>query len=539
MGEPYDYQLTLRMLLEQGIAVAPKQIMKYGDKVSYTYEEHYARVKKLSNLLKALDVKPGDSIGILEWDTHRFLETLWAVPLYGAMLHTVNVRMSPEQMLYCINHAEDKILIVYEEFLPCLERVKDKLITVKTFIVTNDKGKMPCTTLTNALDYETLLQQESSEYEFPEISENTRATMCYTSGTTGKPKGVVFTHRQLVLHALASVITNGVYPESLKLNGGDVYMPLTPFFHVQAWTVPYFAFMLGMKFVFPGKYEPKLILKYLSQEKVTLSHCVITIFHMIVFHPDAEKFNLRGWKVLLGGGKLNRCLAERAEELGIKCISAYGMTETCPGMALANLKQDLYEIPEEEKMNYRLKSGIPWCFSRMKIVDENFEEVPHDGNSVGQVLVRTPWATQEYFKEPYKTSELWNHGWLNTGDLGTIDKMGYLCITDRLKDAIKSGGEWISTLTLEDVISCHKDVYECAVIGVPDSKWGERPAAYIFLKDNAIVSSEDIHKHLEKFAEEGTISRWWIPDIYIFVKRIPHNFVGKIDKRQLKNLYCV
>ncbi len=538
----YQYQLTLRAFLDYGLMYAPNQVIKYRDELQFTYLEHYDRVKQLSNSLAYLGVKPGEAVGMLEWDTHRYLEAHWAIPLYGSLFHTVNVRMAPDQVAFCINHAEDVVLFVNEDFLPLIESIQDQLKTVRAYVLMSDKKDYkPSTTLPNVYLYEDLLALQSTDYEFPEISENTRATLCYTSGTTGNPKGVVFTHRDLFMHAVSVCMTWGLYPGGMEFRANQVYMPLTPMFHVQAWGVPYFSFMLGCKYILPGRYEPDNILKWLHEEKVNFSHCVTTILHMLVFHPDAEKYDLSNWHVGLGGAKLNRQLAERAWELGILTQSCYGMTETCPAMTLGQLREEHLDLPMEDKISYYIKSGIPWIFSRVKVVDDDFNDLPHDGRSVGNVVVRTPWCTHEYFHEPEKTRELWKNDWLNTGDVGYIDSEGYLMITDRNKDAIKSGGEWISTLTLEDAISQFKPILECAVIGIPDDRWDERPCACIALKPGETATAEDVQAHLERFAAEGKIEKWWIPDLpngYFFVDAIPHNYVGKIEKNVLRQMYA-
>jgi|LFRM01.1.fsa_nt_gb fatty-acyl-CoA synthase len=537
----YRYPLTLKMFLDYGMIYAPNQIIKYRDQFQYTYVEHYNRVRRLCNALKSLGVKPGQAVGMLEWDTHRYLEAHWAIPLYGCLFHTVNIRMTPQQLIYCINHGEDVVLFVNEDFLPLVESIHHELKTVKTYVLMTDQQGEISTTLPNVIEYEALLRQQSEDFDFPEISESSKATLCYTSGTTGNPKGVIFTHRDLVLHALSVCLTWGLYPWGLEVQANQVYMPLTPMFHVQAWGVPYFAFMLGCKFILPGKYEPDKILRWLNDEKVNFSHCVTTILHMLVFHPDAEKYDLSGWRVCLGGAKLTRQLAERAWQLGIRGQSAYGMTETCPAITTGQLKPEHFDLPMEEKIGYYIKSGIPFVFSHTKVVDDDFNELPHDGKSVGHVVVRSPWCTHEYFKEPEKTKELWKNGWLNTGDLGYMDEEGYLMITDRSKDAIKSGGEWISTLTLEDAISQHPAVLEAAVIGIPDPRWDERPCVFIALKPGHTAQDEDIRDHLLRFANEGKIEKWWIPDIpqgYIFVDSIPHNYIGKVDKNVLRAMYA-
>jgi fatty-acyl-CoA synthase len=534
----FQYQLTLRMFLDSGMNYAPNQIIKYRDELQFTYTEHYSRTKKLCNGLKTLGLKPKEAVAMLDWDTHRYLEAHWAIPLSGCLFHTVNVRMSPEQIEYCINNAEDKVIFVNEEFLPLIESMKDRIKTVKAFVYMTDKKDktIPETTLSPIYEYEALLEAESDDFEFPDISENTKAALCYTSGTTGSPKGVVFTHRELVMHAIAVCLQWGIFPP-LNFHAGQVYMPLTPLFHVQGWGVPYFAFMMGCKYILPGKYEPDKLLKWIDEEKVDVSHCVTTILHMLVFHPDVEKYDLSNWRVGLGGAKQTRQLGERAWELGIKTISCYGMTETCPAMSLGQPKVDMNGSDFGNQIDHTIRSGIPWVFSRMQVVDANQEPVPKDGKTTGAIQVRTPWCTHEYLNDEENTSQLWENNWLNTGDVGFIDDEGYLMVTDRVKDAIKSGGEWISTLIIEDAISMHPAILECATIGIPDTKWDERPCACMVLKPGHTVTAEEIKKHLLKYSDTGKIEKWWIPDIpngYRFLDEIPHNFVGKINKVALR-----
>jgi fatty-acyl-CoA synthase len=482
-------------------------------------------------------------VGMLEWDTYRYLEAHWAIPLSGCMFHTVNVRMSPEQIVYCINNANDKVLFVGEEFIPLVESLADTIPGVKKFVIMSDRmdGSKPSTSLPNVVHYEELLAGESSEYTFPDISENSRAALCYTSGTTGNPKGVVFSHRELVMHAIAVCIQWGVFPP-LNFQAGQTYMPLTPLFHVQGWGVPYFAFMMGCRYILPGKYEPDKLLRWIHEEKVDVSHCVTTILHMLVFHPDAEKYDLSNWRVGLGGAKETRQLAERAWKLGIKTISCYGMTETCPAMALGQPRVDRNEKPFGDNIDYIIRSGIPWVFACRRVVDDNLNEVPCDGKTVGAIQVRTPWCTHEYLGDGENTKKLWANGWLNTGDVGLVDKEGYLMVTDRVKDAIKSGGEWISTLIIEDAVSIHPAVLECAVIGIPDDRWDERPCACIALKQGKSATAGEIREHLLAYAAQGKIEKWWVPDLekgYRFLDAIPHNFIGKIDKVALRSLVGV
>ena len=414
----YEYQLTLKMFLEHGVQFSPKQKIVYGEIMEYSYLDQYKRVKKLSNVLKTLGVKKQETIGMLEWDTHRFMEAHWAVPISGFLFHTVNVRMPPAQIAYCIDHAEDKIVFFNEEFLPIIENISGLLTKVEKYIIMTDREdfKMPETTMKNLYEYEELLEGASDEFDFPEISENTPATLCYTSGTTGNPKGVIFTHRELVMHSIATGFQTGLYKDQMDSKSDSVYMPLTPMFHVQAWTSPYLFYMLGCKYVLPGKFEPLKILRLIHKEKVNIACCVSTILHMLIFRKDIENFNLKGLNVCVGGAKLTQQIAMKCLKLGIHAISYYGMTETGPGIASGQVRPEFYDLSEEDKYSYYVRAGLPWPWCKIKIVNEDFMEVSQ--GCIGEIVVRSPWASHEYYKEPEMTATLWKNGWLHTEDLG-------------------------------------------------------------------------------------------------------------------------
>ncbi|MDK2796434.1 MAG: hypothetical protein PWQ58_1633, partial [Archaeoglobaceae archaeon] len=342
----YDYQLLMKHVLETGANYAPKQEIVYRDIHRYTYKDLYNRVHRLASALEELGVKKGTRVAVLEWDSHRYLECYFAIPGMGAVLHTVNVRLSPEDLLYTMQHAEDEIVLVYKDFIPLMEKLADKLETVKHYVVMTD-DKLPETKLTD-LEYEELIKKAGRDYEFPDFSENTMATLSYTTGTTGRPKGVWFTHRKLVLHALAGCIAMCGIRSPLRLTGDkEVYMPLTPLFHVHGWGIPLMMWLLGYKHVYPGRYEPQMIVKLVLTEGVTYSHCVPTILQMIVDNMP-EGFKLPGWKVLIGGAKLPEGLAKKAREKGIYTMAAYGLSETCPALTGAFIKPHLLDMSEEE-----------------------------------------------------------------------------------------------------------------------------------------------------------------------------------------------
>lgn len=530
MTQAYEYQLLIKHILESGVNYAPKQEIVYRDKVRYTYSDFYRRVHKLANVLEELGVEKGTRVAVLDWDSHRYLECYFAIPMMGAVLHTVNIRLSPEDILYTMKHAEDEVVLVYKDFIPLMEKLKDKLPEVKNYVVMTD-DEFPENSLTD-YEYEELMNKASDSYEFPDFDENTMATLSYTTGTTGRPKGVWFTHRKLVLHTLSGSIALTGYRSPLRLeNEKEVYMPLTPMFHVHAWGVPYMMFLLGHKHVYPGRYEPEMIVKLVLSERVTITHCVPTILQMIVDNvPEGFKFN--NWKVLIGGAKLPEGLAKKAREKGIMTMSAYGMSETCPALTGAFIKPHLLDLPEEEKIRLSVKTGIPFPLVYVRVVDDEMNDVPKDGKTMGEVVVRAPWLTESYLKDEEKTKELWRGGWLHTGDIAVMDEEGYILIVDRLKDVVKSGGEWISTLTLENLLSLHPKVKESAVIGVPDEKWGERPLAVVVAEGE--VSEEELKQHLMKYVERGIITKWAIPDRIVFVEELPKTSVGKIDKNVLR-----
>lgn len=524
-------QMVIGTILETGVRTSPNQEIVYADKCRMTYLELQQRVGRLASALAAAGVKAGDTVAVMDWDTHRYLECFYAIPMMGAVLHTVNVRLSPEQVLYTINHAKDDVILVNREFLPLIDAVKDRIETVKTFILLDDEGgEVPAGF---AGEYEALLARADSNYAFPELDENTCATTFYTTGTTGLPKGVYFSHRQLVLHTFAlRAVTSG--DGQGRFNQSDVYMPITPMFHVHAWGVPYLATLLGVKQVYPGRYVPETLLKLLVTEKVTFSHCVPTIIQMLLGSEVVRQLDLSKWKVIIGGSALPKSLAKGAMELGIDIFTGYGMSETGPVLTLANLMPHMEEWDMDAQVDVRCRAGRPIPMVDLRIVDGNMNSLPHDGKTQGEIVVRAPWLTQGYLDDPANSEELWQGGWLHTGDIGVIDADGYLKITDRIKDVIKTGGEWISSLDLEGLILQHPGVAECAVIGMPDAKWGERPLALVVKKPDADVTSEAIQNLVADFAEKGVISRYGIPENIKFVDSLPRTSVGKLDKKLMR-----
>ncbi len=538
-GEAYEYPLLIKKLLASPIVYEPDQEIVYRDKVRYTYRTLYERINRLASGLKTLGVNQGDTICIFDFDSHRYLESYFAIPMMGAVMHTMNWRLSPEQILYTMNHAEDDVVMINAEFLPLLEAIWDKLTTVKKVILLTDDDTKPETKLPIDIEYEEMLQDASPLYDFPDFDENTRATIFYTTGTTGLPKGVYFSHRQLVLHTICTAMMVGCYDSIGRFRSDDVYMPLTPMFHAHAWGIPYLATLLAVKQVYPGKYEPPVLLKLIIGERVTFSHCVPTIIHMLVTSPVAKQVDLSRWKVIIGGAALPKGLAKAAMELGIEIYSGFGMSETCPVMTIANLKNHMKGWDADHKVDTFIRTGLPIPLVELKLEDPMGNILPHDGESTGELLMRSPWLTRGYYKDPEKTKDLWRDGWLHGGDVASIDRDGYVQITDRLKDVIKTGGEWISSLDLENLSSQHEAVSEAAAIGIPDEKWGERPLVIAVLKPEFKdkITQHDLKQFLTKFADDGRIPKYGIPERFEFVESIPKTSVGKINKIELRNLF--
>jgi len=535
----YYYPLLIKQLLHNLLRYAPEQEIVYQDVARLSYRQFYGRIHRLASALTALNIGPGDTVAALDWDSHRYLEIFFAVPMMGAILHTVNVRLSPEQILYTMNHAEDTAVLVHEDFLPVMEDLAGRLPTVRTYVLLKDGHERPKTSLPIATEYEEMLAQADDKFNFPDFDEDAQATTFYTTGTTGDPKGVYFSHRQLVLHTLSVSIAAAGYTNPGRFHSGDVYMPITPMFHVHAWGFPYVATLLGVKQVYPGRFDPEQALRLIAREKVTFSHCVATILHMLINHPLAKEIDLRGWKINTGGMALPRGLARQALEMGIEVFHGYGMSETCPILTLATLKPGMTAWDTERQLDILTRTGFPLPLVNLNVLDEAGRPVPMDDKSPGEIVVRTPYCTQGYFKDPERSEELWRGGSLHSGDIAIMNEEGYVLISDRLKDAIKTGGEWISSLQLESLLSQHGDISEVAVFGAPDEKWGERPAALIVLKSDCrkSVSEDDFRDFMQQFVTQGIISKWAVPDRFLIVDEIPKTSVGKINKKVIREEY--
>lgn len=530
----YTFPLLIKRLLMSGSRYEKTREIVYRDQLRLTYPQLVERIARLANVLTEAGVKAGDTVAVMDWDSHRYLECMFAIPMIGAVVHTINVRLSPEQILYTMNHAEDRVVLVNSDFAGLYQAIAGQLTTVDKTILLTDGPDKQADLPSLVGEYEQLLAAASPHYYFPDFDENSVATTFYTTGTTGNPKGVYFTHRQLVLHTLAEASVTGSIDSVRLLGSNDVYMPITPMFHVHAWGIPYAATMLGMKQVYPGRYEPEMLVKLWREEKVTFSHCVPTILQMLLNCPSAQGEDFGGWKIIIGGSALNRALYEAALARGIQLTAAYGMSETCPLISCAHLNDELQAGSEDERISYRIKAGVPVPLVEAAIVDGNGNFLPADGETQGELVLRAPWLTQGYFKESEKSEELWAGGWLHTGDVATLDGMGYIDIRDRIKDVIKTGGEWISSLDLEDLISRHPAVREVAVVGVADPQWGERPFALLVVREGQAIDARALKDHLKPFVEQGHINKWAIPSQIAIVTEVPKTSVGKLDKKRIR-----
>ena len=526
-----DFPLLIKSLLNYSLMLEPEREIIYRDLVRYDYYTFNERVRRLANVLQRLGLTGGETVAVMDYDSHRYLECYFAIPMTGNVLHTINWRLSPAQILYTINHAEDVVLIVNADFLPVIEQFSGKMPTVRHIIITSDSPSINRA----QPDYESLVLAAGTDFDFPDFDEDAVATTFYTTGTTGDPKGVYFTHRQLVLHTLNLAATFGfIESASCRFRSNDVYMPLTPMFHVHAWGFPYLATLFSMKQVYTGKLAPAVVAGLIKQERPTFSHCVPTVLQMILLCPEAKEINLSGWKVMIGGSALPKALARMALERGIDVSVGYGMSETCPVIATSYIRMAEANMDMDAQLMARTRSGVPCILTDLQVWNESCLPVAADDKETGEVVVRSPWLTQGYVKDSERGAALWKNGYLHTGDVATVDARHSLKISDRIKDVIKSGGEWISSLDLEGLISMHPAVAEAAVVGLPHAKWGERPYALVVLHAGAQVEQAELKDHIRQFIDKGQISKWAMPEEFVFVSAIPKTSVGKIDKKRIR-----
>ena len=531
-GAPSDFPLLIKSLLRTPLQIAPDAEIVSDGLMRYSYRDFEGRVKRFAAGLAAHGIGPGQVVAVMDWDTHRYFEAFFAVPMMGAVLHTVNIRLAPAQIAYTIDHAEDDVILVHADFLPLLSEVM-KLVTrkVRLILLRDDASAQPESDLAFITSYDEMMEQAPDGFGFQDFDENTRATTFYTTGTTGEPKAVAYSHRQLVLHTMGVLAGFGPVETSNRLHRGDVYMPITPMFHVHAWGFPYAATLLGIKQIYPGRYIPANLLRLIAEEGATFTHCVPTILQMLLAAPEVEDTDLSRLKMVIGGSALPRGLAAAAMQRGIDIYAGYGLSETCPVLSFAALTPG-----EEEDVAARVRTGRPLPLVDLRIVDEEMAEQPRDGASTGEVVVRAPWLNAAYLKDEGASEALWRGGMMHTGDVGHIDAAGNLQITDRMKDVIKSGGEWVSSLALESIASGVSGVGEVAAIGIPDPQWGERPVLIIVGAEgfDQTAVEEALGKVFDAEVAAGKLSKWAVPKDIRFVAEIAKTSVGKIDKKALR-----
>ena len=527
-----DYQLTLPAILRRAETLyGYREIVTRKPDRSfhrYTYADFVSRAKKLAVALKRLGVESGDRIGTLAPNTHQHLEAYFGVPSSGGVLHTINPRLHEDDLSYIVNHAEDKVLLVDQTLVEVLESFREEVNVEHVVVFDHGDNPVPDGTIS----YEELLADEE-EFEYPKFDEKQAAALCYTSGTTGRPKGSLYSHRAIALHSMMVALGN-----TLALRETDCVLPVVPMYHVNAWGLPFASTLVGAKQVMPGSHlDAQSIIEDFEQEKVTLTAGVPTVYLPVLEALDEEPENhdLSGLRsMVIGGSAAPKGLIQAYKERhGIDVLHAWGMTEMSPIGTVSNLTSDLLELPEDEQLDYKAKQGYPVPFIEIRARNEETDEfVPWDGETMGELEVRGPWVASSYFNTEEGAEDFTEDGWFKTGDIVSIDEHGFIEIQDRDKDLVKSGGEWISSVQLENALMTHEAVAEAAVIAIPHEKWDERPLAVVVLKEGQEITAEDLQEHLE-----GGFAKFWLPDAYEFVEEIPKTATGKFRKLALREQF--
>ncbi len=532
-GAMQDVPLLVNRILDHALVNHPEREivsrLVEGNIHRETYADAHLRSRKLSQALQALGFGQGDVLATLAWNTHRHFEAWYGITGIGGVYHTLNPRLFAEQLSYIINHAGDKVIFTDLTFVPILEGIEKEIPNVKGFIIMTDAAHMPETTLSNVHCYEDLIDGQSGDFNWVEVDERAPCGMCYTSGTTGNPKGVCYTHRSNVLHTLV-----GNSSDVIGLRSVDSLLPVVPLFHANAWGLAFGAPAVGAKIVNPGpNMDGESIYQLLTEEKVTFTAAVPTVWLMLMQHLENNKLDLPDLEtVVIGGSAVPRVMLEKFErDYGVSVKHAWGMTEMSPLGTIASFKAGMENMTFDEQMDIKVKQGRPPYLMEMKITDDDGNELPRDGKAFGHLMVRGPFVVGEYIKGD-GGQILDEDGFFDTGDVATIDPLGFMQITDRSKDVIKSGGEWISSIEIENIAVGHEKVQEAAVIGIAHPKWDERPLLVVIKNEGAEVSKEEILGYLE-----GKIAKWWMPDDVVFVDEIPHTATGKIQKLTLRQQF--
>jgi len=553
-----NYPLLLTTFMKRPVRYYPDQIgVVYrnhvtGDYLRFTWRQWHERVCQLAHALgDALKIQPGkpgepgDRVGTMAYNTHRHLELYYAAPCTGAILHAVNIRLSDEHIAYTINHAQDKVIFVDDVVMPLLERIYDRIKdTVKLFVYMSDKPGLPDSKIPNLIEYEKLIAAYPRSFEWPYLHEDTIATLCYTTGTTGQPKGAMFTHRQLylmILHRLARhiMVNTPAFAEADRLGENAIHMLNTPLFHVHGWGAPYYTVFCAQKVVLAGTFTVRGFCELVDREKVTSVGVVPTIAAMLLEFKDLDKYDLSSLiNIGVGGGALPLGLKNKLEKTlpQFRVGSGYGMTETAPAAIAAFLKKHMVNWPKEAVDEVMVKTGLPSLGLEVEVVDEKGHPVPRDNQTVGEIVIRGPWVMKEYYKAPENTAAVWHDGWFHSGDIAKVDEEGFITIADRLKDVIRSGAEMVPTVLLENMIAMADFVLEATVVGVPDPVWGEKPMAIVSLRPGMKASEEDIIEFLiEHGVKTGKITKWMLPKLVAIVDEIPKTSVGKYNKKVVRD----
>ena len=525
-----DFPLSIAAILRHGERVyAESECVTWTESGPRraTFAEIGANAARLANALTRLGVQNGDRIGTFCWNSQEHVEAYLAVPAMGAVLHTLNIRLFPEQLTYVINHAQDKLILVDDSLIPILSKVAAGLTTVERYVVIGDGDAAALQSVVpNAeiLRYDELLAAEVPEFAWPDVDERQAAALCYTSGTTGNPKGVAYSHRSAYLHSLTATT-----PAALNLSEHERILTIVPMFHANAWGVPYAAFMCGASLVMPGRFlQAEPLTRMVKEERVTFSCAVPTIWADILRYGEEHEIDLSSLRMIIcGGSAVPRSLMERFQErYGVRIVQGWGMTETSPLAAVGHAPASV-PLGTEEEMDWRARTGRIVAGVELRIVDDAGVPLPWDDEAVGEIEVRGPWITADYFGDP--SPEKFDDGWLRTGDVGSVNQLGFVQITDRAKDVIKSGGEWISSVELENQLMAHPDLVEASVIGVPDARWGERPLACVVLKTSSSVDAAALAEFLA-----AHVAKWQVPERWAFIDEVPKTSVGKFDKKVLR-----
>ncbi|HYW89217.1 MAG TPA: long-chain fatty acid--CoA ligase [Chloroflexota bacterium] len=531
-GTMMDFPLTLQMVFERGTRLFPDREIVTGGSGGvhrYTYRDFSRRVHQVANGLKALGLQPGDRVATFGWNHYRHLELYFAVPMLGSVLHTLNIRLFHDQITYIVNHAADRFIFVDRSLLPVIRKLQPTLESVERIVVIDDGG---ANDPGDALDYEAIVTSGAPRCDFPRLDENQAAMMCYTSGTTGSPKGVAYSHRALTLHSFGAC-----HVDTVGVSERDTVMAMVPMFHANAWGLPYASTFVGAKQVFPGNsMQPDSVLSLLQAEKVTLAAGVPTIWIGALPLLQAGKYDISSTtRIVVGGSAAPRSLIEAYDTLGLNILHAWGMTEMSPIGTISRVRRELAAEPASVQLDYRARQGLSAPGVELRALDSEGNDVPWDGKTMGELVVRGPWVAAEYYADDRSAASFTADGWFRTGDVVTIQPNGYIEIADRTKDLIKSGGEWISSVALENALMAYPKVLEAAVIAVPDERWGERPLACVVARPDfrGSVTPSELSDHLS-----AQFVKWSVPEHYLFLDELPKTSVGKFDKRAMRQQHA-